>query len=307
MRNLDPRRARWIRMRMGILCGVMAIGLGGIVSSAYRVQVEDGPEWREMAEKQRQRRLHIEPKRGSDLRSQRRAARRERRGAERQRATSSRCCAASRGAPRRRRQFATPPRDSRRSSRSTRPTSTPSSSTRRRFVWLKRRISGDEAEAVRDLGDPKRQAHPLHGLAIEGEGHRFYPDASSPVRCSASSRRTAQGKDGLELALDDELRGTVEEVRGLRDRCGRLLFEGGGERGASRPRRARRHAHDRRGHPARRRARARRGDAHVRDEGRRRSSSSIRDRARSSRWRACPGTTRTTTARARSTAGAIAR
>ena len=37
----------------------------GIVSSAWRVQVEDGPEWRDMAEKQRQRRLHIEPKRGT--------------------------------------------------------------------------------------------------------------------------------------------------------------------------------------------------------------------------------------------------
>ncbi len=34
MKNLDPRRARWIRMRMGILCGVMGLALGGIVSSA---------------------------------------------------------------------------------------------------------------------------------------------------------------------------------------------------------------------------------------------------------------------------------
>ena len=36
-----------------------------------------------------------------------------------------------------------------------------------------------------------------------------------------------QGKDGLELALDEELRGRVEEVKGLRDRGGHLLFEGG--------------------------------------------------------------------------------
>src|SRR6516162_198540 len=50
---------------MGVLCGVMGLALGGIVSSAWRVQVEDAPEWREMAEKQRQRRLHIEPKRGT--------------------------------------------------------------------------------------------------------------------------------------------------------------------------------------------------------------------------------------------------
>ena len=41
----------------------MGIALGGIVSSAWRVQAEDGPVWRDI-EKQRQRRLHIEPKRG---------------------------------------------------------------------------------------------------------------------------------------------------------------------------------------------------------------------------------------------------
>ena len=63
----------------------------------------------------------------------------------------------------------------------------------------------------------------------------------------------------------------------------------------------------RRGDPARRRARARRGDAHLRDQGRlaRRGRSVLR--ARSSPSRACPGTTRTTTPRARPTTGAIAR
>src|ERR1700689_4943006 len=65
MLNLDPRRARWIRLRMGILCGAMGIALGGFVSSAYRVQVEDAAEWRETAERQRQHRLHVEPKRGT--------------------------------------------------------------------------------------------------------------------------------------------------------------------------------------------------------------------------------------------------
>src|SRR5215475_5596246 len=65
MRNLDPVRAKWIRVRMGILCGVMGVALGGVVASAWRVQVDDGDAWRETAEKQRQRRMHIEPKRGS--------------------------------------------------------------------------------------------------------------------------------------------------------------------------------------------------------------------------------------------------
>src|SRR6185295_3185135 len=57
----------WIRLRMGILSGLMGLGLGALVSSAYHIQVEDGATWRETAERQRQRRLHIEPKRGTIL------------------------------------------------------------------------------------------------------------------------------------------------------------------------------------------------------------------------------------------------
>src|SRR3982750_37174 len=65
MRNLDPARAKWIRFRMGLLCGAMAIGLGGFGASAFRVQGGDGATWKETAENQRQRRLHVEPKRGA--------------------------------------------------------------------------------------------------------------------------------------------------------------------------------------------------------------------------------------------------
>ncbi len=226
MKNLDPRRARWIRTRMGILCGVMGIALGGIVSSAWRVQVEDGPEWRDMAEKQRQRRLHIEPKRGTvydrngsplavsiEVPSVSADAVELLRGVEGDAAQE----AALRDA----------------SARIAKALSLDPSdvygklATRHRFSWLKRRISGDEAEAVRSLSDPKREPHPVHGLAIEGEGHRYYPgrELAGPVLGFVAP--DAQGKDGLELALDEDLRGKVEEVRGLRDRSGRLLFEGG--------------------------------------------------------------------------------
>src|SRR5207302_7774727 len=45
----------------------------------------------------------------------------------------------------------------------------------RRFTWLKRRVSQEEVEAVRALSDPKAPL-PIHGLTIEGEGHRFYPN-----------------------------------------------------------------------------------------------------------------------------------
>jgi cell division protein FtsI (penicillin-binding protein 3) len=228
VRNLDPARARWIRTRMGVLCGVMALGLGGIVSSAWRVQVEDGPEWREMAEKQRQRRLHVDPKRGTIY---------DRNGtplavsievpsvsadmAEMLRAVEGKPAqeAALRDASLRIGQVLT--LDPNEVYAKLEP--------RHRFVWLKRRITSDEAAAVRDLGDAKLQPHPIRGLTIEGEGHRYYPGRELAGSVLGFVAPDGQGKDGLELALDEDLRGKVEDVRGLRDRSGRLIFEGASE------------------------------------------------------------------------------
>ncbi len=217
---------------MGILCGVMGIALGGIVSSAWRVQVEDGPEWREMAEKQRQRRLHIEPKRGSvyDCNGAPLAVSIE------VPSVSADGVELLRGVEGIGAQEATL-RDA--AARLAKVLSLDEAEVysklapHHRFVWLKRRVSSDEAEAVRDLGDSKRQPHPIHGLAIEGEGHRYYPGRELAGPLLGFVAPDAEGKDGLELALDEDLRGKVEEVRGLRDRSGRLLFEGGGEGGGT--------------------------------------------------------------------------
>jgi cell division protein FtsI (penicillin-binding protein 3) len=210
---------------MGILCGVMGLALGGIVSSAWRVQVEDGPQWRDMAEKQRQRRLHVEPKRGTiydrngtplavsiEVPSVSADVVEMLRGVDGQAAQDNVL------------------RDA--AARLAHVLSLDAAelygklSQRHRFVWIKRRVTGDEAAAVRELGDAKRDPHPVHGLAIEGEGHRYYPGRELAGSLLGFVAPDAQGKDGLELSLDDDLRGRVEEVRGLRDRSGRLIFEG---------------------------------------------------------------------------------
>src|SRR5688500_14992203 len=65
MSLLETPRGRWIRMRMGILCGLLALGLGLVVSAGYDLMIADGEAWRELADQQRQRRVHIVPKRGT--------------------------------------------------------------------------------------------------------------------------------------------------------------------------------------------------------------------------------------------------
>jgi cell division protein FtsI (penicillin-binding protein 3) len=203
----------------------MGLALGGITSSAWRVQVEDGAEWRDMAEKQRLRRLHIDPKRGTIY---------DRNGTPLAVSVEVPSVAADvvemiRGvdgkpeqeaklrdaAARLGRTLAVDPNDL-----------YAKFALRHRFVWVKRRITGEEADAVRDLGDPKKQVAPVRGLSIEGEGRRYYPgrELAGPVLGFVAP--DGEGKDGIELAEDEDLRGKVEDVQGLRDRSGRLIFEG---------------------------------------------------------------------------------
>src|SRR5207247_6056822 len=71
------------------------------------------------------------------------------------------------------------------------------------------------------------QRYPRAGLTVEGEGHRFYPhrDLAGPMLGFVSP--DGEGKEGLELSMDPELKGRVSEMRGLRDRSGRLIFSEG--------------------------------------------------------------------------------
>jgi len=224
VRNLDPKRARWIRIRMGVLCGLMAVGLGAIVSGAYRIEVEDGDAWFDLAERQRQRRLHITPKRGTIY---------DRNGAplaESVEVPSVSLDAVEmlrgieeRYVPMRAQQYA---------ERIAQALAMPVEEVaekigrRRRFAWLKRRISEQEVEAIRALSD-RSQRHPIRGLVIEGEGRRFYPNRELGGPLLGFVAPDGEGKEGIELSLEHELRGKASEVRGLRDRSGRLIFSDG--------------------------------------------------------------------------------
>ncbi len=224
MKNLTPERARWIKVRMGVLCGLMGLGLGFVVSGADRIQNRDGAAWFEMAERQRQRRLHIEPKRGTVY---------DRNGsplAESVEVPSISLDSVEmlRGieekyVPMRIEQYAE------RISQALNMNVDEVRSKierRRRFSWLKRRVSEEEVAAVRALAD-NTQRHPIRGLTIEGEGRRFYPNKELAGPLLGFVAPDGDGREGLELSLNEELKGKPSEVHGLRDRAGRLIFSEG--------------------------------------------------------------------------------
>lgn len=224
MKNLSPERARWIKLRMGLLCGLMGVGLGFVVSGADRIQNRDGADWLEMAERQRQRRLHIEPKRGTIY---------DRNGAPL--AESVEVPSISMDAVEMLRGIEekyVPMRIEDYAERIAAALNLPIDevreklSRRRRFLWLKRRVSEEEVQAVRALGD-RDQRHPVRGLQLEGEGRRFYPNKGLAGPLLGFVAPDGEGKEGVELSLNEELKGKPAELHGLRDRSGRLIFSEG--------------------------------------------------------------------------------
>ncbi len=224
MRNIDPGRARWIRMRMGILCGVMTLGLGIIVRGAFTIEVQDGDAWRALAEKQRLRRLHVAPKRGTVY---------DRNGTPL--AISVEVPSVSvdaiemlRGIQPRYVQM----RIQQYAERIGQALNIPADKVakrlrrRRRFAWLKRRVTPAEVEAIRALLS-RKQRYPVRGLIVEGEGQRFYPHRELAATVMGFVSPDGIGREGIELALDKQLKGRAEEIRGLRDRAGRLIFSEG--------------------------------------------------------------------------------
>ncbi|GAC1363011.1 MAG: penicillin-binding protein [Polyangiales bacterium] len=67
----------------------------------------------------------------------------------------------------------------------------------------------------------------MKGLMIEGEGHRFYPGREALWGLVGYVSADGQGIDGLEKALEEDLRGRPEEITALRDRKGTILFGDG--------------------------------------------------------------------------------
>ncbi len=288
MNRIQTDSGRFIRLRMGVLCGLLALGMGLVVSAGYQLQIEDGSDWRDIAERQRQRRLHVTPKRGTlyDRNGSALAVSVDVPG------VSFDAVELLRSVPPQRVPLVA--RDA--ANRIGQALGIDSAEVerkilrKRRFSWLKHYATPEEAERVRLLSDPAVSDNAIPGLVIEGEGRRYYPRRELAASLLGFVSPDGEGKDGLELSLNGELEGHLEQLRGLRDRSGRLLFSDGiqDEQALA-------------GH-----------DINLSiDQGLQfvaeRSSSWPPTPARSSRWRASPGITRTTTGRATPRRGASGR
>lgn len=83
------------------------------------------------------------------------------------------------------------------------------------FMYLKRRISPDEAHRI--------LAHKIPGVASVREFRRFYPQGEAMAHVLGFTNIDDRGQEGLELAFDEWLRGKPGAKRVIRDNRGRIV------------------------------------------------------------------------------------
>ena len=201
---VSGRRVLWIKVRIGILLFLLAVGLSLIVRRAWVLQLEQGDELRQMAEQQYLREVRLPGRRGTLY---------DRNGRELAVSVDVESVSAN---PR---EVSDPARAAAGLSRVLgvdEALLTKRLSSRRFFAWIKRRVQPDDAAAVRALG--------LRGIYIQRESRRFYPNRELGSHVLGFAGLDAVGLEGLELIYDRQLRGRGEVVQGLRDARGNLVF-----------------------------------------------------------------------------------
>ena len=83
------------------------------------------------------------------------------------------------------------------------------------FVYLKRHLNPDDAEAIVKLGIP--------GVASQREFRRYYPSGEITAHVLGYTNIDDRGQEGLELAFDGLLAGAPGSERVIRDNKGRLV------------------------------------------------------------------------------------
>ena len=217
----DPRAARWIAVRIGVLAALLAVGLGVVAARVFNLQVIDRDGLVGDMVEQYRRQLVLKPRRGpvvdragallagsADAQSVYAdpvvLAREDRAGAALRKV--SQALGLDAAGVRRRLAKGT------------------------RFVWLARRVSPQEAAAVERIVKDAR----LRGIALVPETRRYYPRVELASALLGFVGDDGNGLEGIELAMDEVLSGAPARVPSLRDGAGRTVLAGAPSAGRER-------------------------------------------------------------------------
>ncbi len=204
----EARARRWMRVRMALLCVLLLSGAAAVLTRAYRLQITEGDRHRTTAEHQQLRDVRLAPRRGTIF---------DRHGAELAVSVDADSVYAN---PRMMRAEGVDTTlaalqiarvlgiDAERAQARL--------GSDRLFVWLERQVTPEEAAAVDSLAIP--------GVTVTREARRYYPNRELASHILGFANVDGDGLEGLELSMNERLRGTTTAVPALRDRRGRVVF-----------------------------------------------------------------------------------
>jgi cell division protein FtsI (penicillin-binding protein 3) len=203
--GIDPRSARWIAIRIGVIAAAFAVGFGGVAARAVYLQVLQGDHLGGLARDQYLRDLLQKPRRGPIT---------DRNGA----VLAGNADADS---------IFLDPHDfpaarARDLARLSKILQADAKALEKRvarggrFVWVKRRVSPVESEQVRALSLP--------GVGLVKETRRYYPRRELAGQVLGVVGDDGEGLEGVERAWDDSLQGESMRVPSLRDARGLQLL-----------------------------------------------------------------------------------
>ena len=203
----EPGATRWVRVRIFIVAAVMLLAAGRIMARSYELQIGKHDQYSERSRNQHMHSVTLPPSRAPVL---------DRNGAE---------LAISVMVPS---VYADPRevKDPAASAAALAPALGLEAeeieakiSSRKHFVWLKRRVQPDVAKAV--------EALELGGVFLTKESKRFYPNRRLASHVLGFAGYDSVGLEGIELQFNDDLIGQSQVMSGLRDAMGRLILDGG--------------------------------------------------------------------------------
>ncbi|MDB4990195.1 MAG: Cell division protein FtsI [Myxococcaceae bacterium] len=91
-------------------------------------------------------------------------------------------------------------------------------SSKRRFIWVKRRVTPAESQAVATLGLIGK------GVGVRKEPRRFYPNLSTAAHVLGFTDDQEHGVEGLEREMETRLRGATDKVEAIFDARGGVVY-----------------------------------------------------------------------------------
>ncbi len=95
---------------------------------------------------------------------------------------------------------------------------------KREFAWIKRHISEQDVARLKRFHIINSEGDPINGIWLVRESERVYPHGELAAHVVGGVDMDSEGREGVELSMNERLRGKVISMSAIKDAYGRPTF-----------------------------------------------------------------------------------